>query len=55
MDITLKINGHTTTTFGIELKMFRGKFIGLNSSADFYTYCLVELKKEGTLSGGVFG
>lgn len=51
----MKINGYIIMIFGIELKMFWGKFIGLNSSVDFYIYCLVELKKEGIFFGGVFG
>ncbi|CRE74370.1 Uncharacterized protein encoded in hypervariable junctions of pilus gene clusters [Yersinia enterocolitica] len=56
MDITMKIKGHAATiTFDIELKMFRGEFMGLNSGADFYAYSVVALKKRGNISGGVFG
>ncbi|MBX9474007.1 hypothetical protein [Yersinia enterocolitica] len=43
----MKINSHAATiTFDTELQMFRDEFIGLNSGADFYAYCVVELKKE---------
>ncbi|MDA5495895.1 hypothetical protein PGS50_21965 [Yersinia intermedia] len=47
MNITMKINDYTAAiTSDSGLQMFRGEFIGLNSGADFYAYCVVELKKE---------
>ncbi|CQH26639.1 TPA: hypothetical protein ACPZP6_003207 [Yersinia enterocolitica] len=48
MNITMKINGYTATiTIDTELQMFRGEFIELNGSVDFYAYSMVGLKKEG--------
>jgi len=37
-----------------EIEMFRGEFIGLNGSADFYANNIETLKKEGSISLKVF-
>lgn len=37
-----------------EIEMFRGEFIGLNGSADFYATNIENLKKEGAISLKVF-
>ena len=37
-----------------EIEMFRGEFIGLNGSADFYAKDADSLKREGQASLGVF-
>ncbi len=37
-----------------EIEMFRGEFIGLNGSADFYANNIETLKKEGGISLKVF-
>ena len=37
-----------------EIEMFRGEFIGLNGSADFYANNIETLKKEGAISLKVF-
>ncbi|CFQ33572.1 MULTISPECIES: hypothetical protein [Yersinia] len=51
----MKINGHTTTTFGIELKMFRGEFIGLNGALISMLTVWWIWRMGGDISGGVFG
>lgn len=37
-----------------EIEMFRGEFVGLNGSADFYASDIEGLKKEGAISLKVF-
>ena len=37
-----------------EIEMFRGEFMGLNGSADFYASDIEGLKKEGAISLKVF-
>lgn len=37
-----------------EIEMFRGEFIGLNGSADFYATDVDGLKREGTTSLHIF-
>ena len=37
-----------------DIDMFRGEFIGLNGSADFYADNIKRLKKEGEISLKVF-
>ena len=37
-----------------EIEMFRGEFVGLNGSADFYANNIETLKKEGAISLKVF-
>ncbi|MDM8547431.1 type II toxin-antitoxin system HicB family antitoxin [Candidatus Venteria ishoeyi] len=37
-----------------EIEMFRGEFVGLNGSADFYASNIEGLKKEGEISLKVF-
>ena len=37
-----------------EIEMFRGEFMGLNGSADFYANDIEGLKKEGAISLKVF-
>ncbi|EJF1946168.1 type II toxin-antitoxin system HicB family antitoxin [Salmonella enterica] len=52
---TLKIDGQQVViTFDPEIEMFRGEFIGLNGGADFYTYSVGELKREGAESLRIF-
>ncbi|UQB42879.1 type II toxin-antitoxin system HicB family antitoxin [Thiomicrospira microaerophila] len=40
--------------FDPDIELFRGEFIGLNGSADFYAEDIAGLKKEGKVSLDVF-
>ena len=40
--------------FDPEIDMFRGEFVGLNGSADFYASDIESLKREGAISLRVF-
>ena len=40
--------------FDPEIEMFRGEFMGLNGSADFYASDIESLKREGAISLRVF-
>lgn len=44
----------TDVTFDPETNLFRGGFVGLNGSADFYAADVKALQKEGELSLKVF-
>ena len=51
----MKINGYKAViNFDPEIEMFRGEFIGMNGTADFYAKDVDGLKKEGALSLKVF-
>lgn len=41
-------------SYGPEIEMFRGEFIGLNGGADFYAKDVESLKREGQTSLDVF-
>ncbi len=41
-------------SYDSDIEMFRGEFIGINGSADFYAKDIENLKKEGSLSLKVF-
>jgi predicted HicB family RNase H-like nuclease len=46
----MDINGfRAVIKYDPEIEMFRGEFIGLNGSADFYADNIKKLKKEGTI------
>lgn len=47
----LKIDGHVAVvSFDPEIEMFRGEFVGLNGSADFYASSVEALKDEARQS-----
>jgi len=51
----IEINGYRAIIkYDPEIEMFRGEFIGLNGSADFYANNIEDLKKEGAISLKVF-
>ena len=51
----IEINGiKAFIQYDPDIDMFRGEFIGLNGSADFYADNIKELKKEGEISLKVF-
>ena len=51
----MEINGYRAVIkYDPEIEMFRGEFIGLNGSADFYANNIGDLKKEGAISLKVF-
>ncbi|MBT3214172.1 MAG: type II toxin-antitoxin system HicB family antitoxin [Deltaproteobacteria bacterium] len=51
----LKIDGYRAVIqFDPEIEMFRGEFVGLNGSADFYANDINNLKKEASISLKVF-
>ncbi|KAF3982142.1 MAG: type II toxin-antitoxin system HicB family antitoxin [Methylococcales symbiont of Hymedesmia sp. n. MRB-2018] len=51
----MEINGYRALIqYDSEIEMFRGEFIGLNGSADFYESDIEGLKKEGGISLKVF-
>ena len=51
----MKINGvNAVITYDPEIEMFRGEFVELNGSADFYAKDIENLKKEGAISLKVF-
>ena len=41
-------------TYDSEIELFRGEFVGLNGSADFYAKSVEELRTEGDISLKVF-
>ena len=49
-----KNNYKALIVYDPDIDMFRGEFIGLNGSADFYAKNVDELKKEGQISLDVF-
>jgi len=52
---TLIINGEKATiAFDPDINMFRGEFIGLNGSADFYADSVEKLIEEGRKSLVIF-
>ena len=51
----MEINGfRAVISYDPAIEMFRGEFIGLNGSADFYANNIENLKKEGAISLKVF-
>jgi len=51
----MELNGYRALIqYDSEIEMFRGEFIGLNGSADFYASDIEGLKKEGITSLKVF-
>jgi predicted HicB family RNase H-like nuclease len=47
----LKIDGHDAViSYDPDIDMFRGEFVGLNGSADFYATTAAKLKAEGARS-----
>lgn len=52
---TIEINGYRAViSYDPDIEMFRGEFVGLNGSADFYAKDAESLKKEGAISLKVF-
>ncbi len=47
-------NYRAVIRFDPEIEMFRGEFVGLNGSADFYAIDIESLKREGAISLRVF-
>lgn len=55
MNKVMTINNHTAViVFDPETEMFRGEFMDLNGSADFYAYSVQELHQEGKVSLDTF-
>ncbi len=51
----MTINGvKAVITFDSDIELFRGEFLGLNGSADFYAADVAGLKREGEISLQVF-
>jgi len=51
----MELNGYRALIqYDSEIEMFRGEFMGLNGSADFYASDIEGLKKEGAISLKVF-
>lgn len=51
----MEIDGYRAVVkFDPEIEMFRGEFVGLNGSADFYARDVENLKREGAISLRVF-
>ncbi len=51
----MEIDGYRAVIqFDPEIELFRGEFVGLNGSADFYAGDIESLKKEGVISLRVF-
>jgi len=51
----MEINGYRALIqYDSEIEMFRGEFMGLNGSADFYASDIEGLKNEGAISLKVF-
>jgi len=51
----MEINGYRAfIQYDSEIEMFRGEFMGLNGSADFYANDIEGLKNEGAISLKVF-
>ena len=51
----MEINGYRALIqYDSEIEMFRGEFMGLNGSADFYASNIEGLKNEGAISLNVF-
>ena len=52
---TMEIGGYKAVIkYDPEIEMFRGEFIGINGSADFYASDIDGLKTEGAVSLRVF-
>jgi len=52
---TIEIDGYRAViSYDPDSEMFRGEFVGLNGSADFYSKGAESLKKEGAISLKVF-
>lgn len=55
MKNVMTINNHTAViVFDSETKMFRGEFLDLNGSADFYLSSVQKLPHEGEISLNTF-
>lgn len=55
MNNIMIINGHKAViTYDPEINLFRGEFVSLNGSADFYANDIKGLEKEGRLSLKIF-
>lgn len=55
MSDIMTIDGHRAVIhFGPETAMFRGEFVGLTGSADFYADSVAGLVAEGAISFKVF-
>ncbi|MBV6304428.1 type II toxin-antitoxin system HicB family antitoxin [Candidimonas humi] len=55
MNNVMTINGHPAViSFDPELNMFRGEFVTLNGSADFYASDIAGLKREARISLDTF-
>ncbi len=51
----MEIDGYRALIrFDPEIEMFRGEFVGMNGSADFYASDIESLKREGAISLRVF-
>ncbi len=51
----MKIQGHKAViTYDPDIALFRGEFVDLNGSADFYAADVEGLKREGEISLNVF-
>ena len=51
----MKIQGHKAViSYDPDIALFRGEFVGLNGSADFYAADVEGLKREGDISLKVF-
>lgn len=51
----MEINGYKAViAYDPEIELFRGEFVGLNGSADFYAKDIESLKKEGSISLQIF-
>ena len=52
---TIEIDGYRAViSYDPDIEMFRGEFVGLNGSAEFYAKDAESLKKEGAISLKVF-
>lgn len=55
MNNIMVIDGHRAVVqYDPEIGMFRGEFVGLNGGADFYAADVTGLRREGSVSLGVF-
>lgn len=52
---TIEIDGYRAViSYDLDTEVFRGEFVGLNGSADFFAKDAESLKKEGAISLQVF-
>ena len=55
MNNVMEINGYKAVIqFDPEMNMFRGEFLNLNETADFYAQTISRLRQEGAISLRVF-